>query len=104
MNENEIKAVFDRTFNGMPNPIFQHPMCYFEHNGYLCEIAGSKSSAEMAREVRQDLQKTPLAIFEMAMGDCGKWLTVLTKDGKRTQFGGHFETEEELEELKEEIK
>ena len=103
MNTKEIKAVFDRTFNGMPNPIFKYPVSYFEHNGYLCEVANSASSEEMAREVRKDLHKTPLAIFEMAMGDCGAWLTVLTMDGKRTLFGGHFDTEEELNALKEAI-
>ena len=104
MEPNEIKAVFDRKYNGLPNPVFCHPVKYFEHNGYLCEIANSASSAEMAEEVRQNLHKTPLAMFGMMFGDCGAWLTVLTKNGEETSFGGHFDTEEELEELKAQIR
>lgn len=104
METKEIKAVFDRTFNGMPNPIFCHPLRYFEHNGYLCEVANSASSCEMAKAVERDLHKTPLAIFNMMFGDCGAWLTVLTMDGERTSLGGHFDNEKELNELLEEIK
>lgn len=104
METKEIKAVFDRTFNGMPNPIFCHPVRYFEHNGYLCEVANSASSCEMAKAVERDLHKTPLAIFNMMFGDCGAWLTVLTMDGERTNLGGHFDSEDELNELLEEIK
>ena len=104
MNTKEIKAVFDRTFNGMPNPIFCNPYSYFEHNGYLCELASSESGLKMAKRVKSELYKTPLAIFDMALADCGNWLTVLTMDGERTQFGGHFDTEEEFNELMEEIK
>ena len=103
MSAKEIKAVFDRTFNGMPNPIFCHPYSYFEHNGYLCEVANSASSAEMAMAVQRNLYKTPLAIFNMMFGDCGAWLTVLTKEGERTDFGGHFDCEEELNELLNEL-
>ena len=104
MTLNEIKAVFDRTFNGMPNPVFCYPTSYFEHNGYLCETASSASKSEITEQVKRDLYKTPLAIFEMALGDCGCWLTVLTKGGERTRFGGHFDTEEEFNELMEKIK
>lgn len=103
METKEIKAVFDRTFNGMPNPIFCHPVRYFEHNGYLCEVANSASSAEVAREVSNNLHKTPLAMFGMMFGDCGAWLTVLTMDGDKTSLGGHFDTEEELNQLLEKL-
>lgn len=103
METKEIKAVFDRTFNGMPNPIFCHPLRYFEHNGYLCEVSNSASSCEMAKAVERDLHKTPLAIFNMMFGDCGAWLTVLTMDGERTNLGGHFDTEEELNQLLEKL-
>lgn len=99
MNAKEIKAVFDRTFNGMPNPIFCHPYSYFEHNGYLCEVANSASDAEAAMMVQKSLSRTPLAIFNMMFGDCGAWLTVLTMDGERTDLGGHFDSEEELNKL-----
>ena len=99
METKEIKAVFDRTFNGMPNPIFCHPLRYFEHNGYLCEVANSASSCEMAQAVNRDLHKTPLAIFNMMFGDCGAWLTVLTMDAEKTNLGGHFESDEELNKL-----
>lgn len=103
MDSKEIKAVFDRAFNGMPNPIFCHPYSYFERNGYLCEIANSASSCEMAKAVERDLHKTPLAIFNMMFGNCGAYLTVLTMDGQRTSFGGHFDSENELNELLEEL-
>lgn len=99
MDTKEIKAVFDRTFNGMPNPIFCHPLKYFEHNGYLCEVANSASSSEVARGVSKNLHKTPLAMFGMMFGSCGAWLTVLTMDGERTSLGGQFRTENELNEL-----
>lgn len=99
MSTNEIKSVFDRTFNGMPNPVFCHPYKYFEHKGYLCELASSASGAEMAREVGRDLNKTPLAMFGMMFSDCGNMLTVLTANGERTSFGGQFRTENELNEL-----
>lgn len=107
MESKAIKAVFDRTFNGLPNPIFCHPVRYFEHHGYLCEVANSASNAEMAIEIERDfLRRTmsPLCVFKMMFGDCGAWLTVLTMDGQRTSFGGHFENENELNELLEEIK
>ena len=104
MDPKEIKAVFDRTFNGMPNPVFCYPYEYFEHNGYLCETANSASNSEMRRVVERQLYHTPLAIFNMMFGNCGAWLTVLTKDGERTRFGGHFDTEDELKQLLEEIK
>lgn len=103
MTPKEIKAVFDRTFNGMPNPIFSSPYRYFEHNGYLCECASSPSGAQMARVVERDLNKTPLAMFGMMFADCGNMLTVLTKDGEKTSFGGHFDSEEELTKLLEAI-
>lgn len=99
MSTNEIKSVFDRTFNGMPNPVFCHPYKYFEHKGYLCELASSASGAEMAREVGRDLNKTPLAMFGMMFADCGSMLTVLTANGERTSLGGQFDTQEELDEL-----
>ena len=104
MKQEEIKAVFDRTFNGIPNPIFCKPLRYFEHNGYLCEVANSASNVEMALETGRQLSHTPLAIFNMMFGDCGAWLTVLTMDGQRTSLGGHFDSEDELNELLEEIK
>lgn len=107
MKTKEIKAVFDRTFNGLANPVFCHPYKYFEHNGYLCEIANSASKAEIAREIERDfLRRTmnPLCVFKMMFGDCGAWLTVLTIDGLATGFGGHFDSEDELNELLEEIK
>ena len=103
MEAKEIKAVFDRTFNGLPNPIFCHPVRYFEHNGYLCEVANSASSSEVARQVSKNLHKTPLAMFEMMFGDCGAWLTVLTMDGEKTSLGGHFDTDEELNQLLEKL-
>ena len=99
MKAGEIKAVFDRTFNGMPNPIFCHPVEYFEHHGYLCEVAVSATGSEMAKKTEKELNKTPLAIFNMMLvADCGL-LTVLTADGQRTMYGGPFRTEEEREEL-----
>ena len=104
METKEIKAVFDRTFNGLPNPIFCHPYSYFEYNEYLCEIANSASNAEMAQKTERQLRNTPLAIFNMMFGNCGAWLTVLTMDGKKTSFGGHIDSEDELNELLEEIK
>lgn len=103
METKEIKAVFDRTFNGLPNPIFCHPMKYFEHHGYLCEVANSQSSAEVARQVSKNLYKTPLEMFNMMFGDCGSWLTVLTMDGEKTSLGGHFDTEDELNQLLEKL-
>lgn len=99
METKDIKAVFDRVFNGLPNPIFCRPQSYFEHHGYLCEVANSEFSEIIAKEVERNLYRTPLAIFNMMFGDCGAWLTVLTKDGERTDFGGHFDTSEELENL-----
>ncbi len=99
METQQIKSVFDRTFNGMPNPVFCHPYKYFEHKGYLCELASSASGAEMAREVERDLNKTPLAMFGMMFADCGNMLTVLTANGEQTSFGGQFRTENELNEL-----
>lgn len=103
MDSKEIKAVFDRTFNGLPNPMFCHPISYFEHNGYLCELASSASLAEMAYAVQRDLHKTPLAIFNMMFANQGLYLTVLTKDGERTKFDTHINSEEELQKYKESI-
>lgn len=103
MNEKEIKSVFDRVFNGLPNPMFPHPYKYFEHKGYLCECATSATKCECALYVSKNLHKTPLAIFGMAFADCGNALTVLTADGERTPFGGPFRTEQEFEALLAEI-
>ena len=99
MKAKDIKATFDRKFNGLPNPVFCYPVEYFEHNGFLCEIATSPSGKEMAEQVKVKLPKTPLAIFDMLFSDCGHWLTVLAPNGDSTEYGGHFDTKEELEKL-----
>ena len=102
MDSKEIKAVFDRTFNGMPNPIFCHPISYFEYNGYLCELASSASSLEMARTIDKDWgkQRMPLSIFKMMFAEQGLYLTVLTKNGELTEFNTHINSKEELEKYK----
>ena len=99
MNPKQIKAVFDNTFNGMANPVFCYPYKYFEHKGYLCELASSISGAQMAREVECDLNKTPLAIFKMMFADQDNYLTVLTKEGEPTSFSGQFKSDKELSQL-----
>ena len=96
MTTEEIKKVFQNTFNGLPNPVFCNPYKYFEHNGFLCELAASDSASKLDL---QRVKKTPLAIFDALLVDCGNWLTVLTTNGERTTFGGHFDTEQELNEL-----
>ncbi len=103
MKPKEIKAVFDRTFNGLPNPVFCYPVGYFEHKGFLCEIATSPSGENMAQQVKKKLYRNPLAIFDMMFSDCGNWLTVLTPTGERTEYGGHFDTKAELETLLSEL-
>ena len=100
MTHKEIKAVFDRVFNGMVNPMFCHPEAYFEHNGYLCEVSRSLTTIEAAGITEKNIRKNPLAPFTMMFVSDGGWLTVLTKDGERTHFGGYFKTDEELDELK----
>ena len=99
MGTAEIKAVFDRRFNGMPNPIFCYPVSYFEHNGYLCEVAAANKVGSLDwRKV-----KSPLDIFDGLLVDDGYWVTVLTKDGESTALSGHIDSIEELEQLKSKI-
>lgn len=100
MKAKEIKAVFDRVFNGKPNPIFCYPVSYFEHNGYLCEVAAANKVSSLEwRKV-----KSPLDIFDALLVDDGYWVTVLTADGESTSLGGHIDSMEDLEQLKENIK
>ena len=99
MDAKEIKAVFDRVFNGKPNPIFCYPVLYFEHNGYLCEVAEARKPSSL----KWSDVKSPLDIFEGLLVDDGAWVTVLTKDGQRTMLGGHIETIAELEQFKQRI-
>ena len=73
MKTKEIKAVFDRTFNGLPNPVFCHRIGYFEHKGFLCEIATSPSGENMAQQVKEKLYKNPLAIFDVNYPRMNSW-------------------------------
>lgn len=94
MTPKEIKAVFDRTFNGMPNPIFCYPMKYFEHNGCLCELASAnKTSSLDFRKV-----KDAMDIFRYGlMVDDGFYVTVLSKEGDVLRDKcGHINSESEL--------
>lgn len=92
MTPKEIRKVFDETFNGLPNPIFSKPVEYFEHKGYLCELASSVCRTPTWHR----LYKTPLAVFDQIFSPAGLWVTVLTKDGERTELSGHIDCKEDL--------
>jgi len=104
MQEEEIKAVFDRVFNGMPNPIFCHPVSYFECNGYLCEVAASASYCEIVRDIERELYRSPLDIFRLLFGHCGAYVTVITKDGEKTDLSGHIDSLNQVEQFKETLR
>lgn len=46
MNESEIEHIFNKIFHNQPNMCFPHPVKYFKHNNYLCEVAESNTSDE----------------------------------------------------------
>lgn len=100
MNEIEIKKVFHKTFNGLPNPLYCHPQKYFKHRGHLCEIATSATSTEMeAVTLKKMRHMDPLAVLNMGFANCGSMLTVLTPEGDRTPYDGPFDDEDGLKAL-----
>lgn len=101
MKQKRIKAIFDRVFNNMPNPIFCYPMFYFQHGDFVCEVARTKQMNEMRWNNREFELHNPLEILEALFVDDGMYVTVLErKQGRefvhRTDLCTHIESKNEI--------
>ena len=109
MNAKEIKAVFDRVFNNMPNPVFSRPIKYFSRGKFLFEIAVTPSMSEMLWENSTHKRVSALHILEcLFFYDEGCWVTVLEQmeDGTythRTDLCHHLENKDDWKKLNEDL-
>lgn len=97
MEPHEIKEIFDKKFNGLPNPIFCYPLKYFEYNGYLCEVAAAN---KLSRLDFNRVKKNPWNVFDALFVDDGLWITVLKKQGEDilcTELSDHINNQSELD-------
>lgn len=96
MKTKTIQKIFKKEFNGYFNPIFNHPIMYFRHKNYMCEVAASQDLYQESRK------KNIYAPFSLAYAVClplfcnqGYWITVLEKTSsgiaKRTDLDTHFD-------------
>lgn len=109
MDAKEIKAVFDKIFNNMPNPIFSRPIQYFSRGKFLYEVAVTPSMFEMRWNNAPHQRLSPLYILEGLFVDSeGCWVTVLEQmdDGTythRTDLSHHLENKEDWKKLNEDL-
>lgn len=99
MNENEIRTIFTKVFNGKHNPIFFLPVRYFSHGEYVCEVAAAEKNSSLANHFKR-IRRNPLCIFDALFTDDGFWVTVLKKEGKeyvRTDLSDHIDSLNELD-------
>lgn len=108
MDTKEIKAVFDKVFDNMPNPIFSRPIQYFSRGKFLYEVAVTPSMWEMYNNSHRPWM-SPLHILEGLFVDSeGCWVTVLEQmdDGTythRTDLCHHLENKEDWKKLNEDL-
>lgn len=97
--QRKIKKIFDAVFK-YPNPIFCHPLAYFKHKNYLCEIARSKTIRECEWGNNPFKPKNPLLILEGLFVCDGFFITVLERVGEefvhRTDLSGHINSKKEF--------
>lgn len=100
MKTKQAKKIFDSIYGG-PNPIFCYPQFYFEHNGYLCEVASAVKPKAYMQDSRWQykLSMQPWHIFDLLFCDDGYWITVLKKEGDeyvKTNLSDHICDKSEL--------
>ena len=81
-----VKYIFNKFYNGLPNPAFPHILGYFKHKNYLCEIARQKSILECKWSNNPYKLISPLGIFEGLLAGDAYVLTVLKRENKSINF------------------
>lgn len=90
MKSKRIKKQFQKIFNNQPNPIFCHPIMYFQHKLFICELAASKPMCCF----KLNIYFNPLNILEGLFYDQGYWITVLQRTSNgyvKTNLNTHFD-------------
>lgn len=109
METNEIKDIFGKVFNNMPNPIFSRPIQYFSRGNFLFEIAITPSFYEIYNPLVRNNKVSALSILEgLFVDEEGCWVTVLEKmeDGTyrhRTDLSHHLEKKDDWKKLNEDL-
>lgn len=99
MTQEEIKAIFDKVFYGLKNPIFTCVQDYFEKDNYLFEVAAPRHyiDSKLAKTPYNYIE--PIMLFDILFTDAvikGYWVTVLEKVSDkyvhRTDLCKHIDT------------
>jgi len=101
MKSKNIKKIFDRVFNNMPNPIFCCPLGYFQHKNFLCEVAATMGKHCLKWNNSDFQNKNPLLILEALFVDSGYWITVLERKNRNTflhreDLCAHIDSEKDI--------
>lgn len=98
METKEIKEIFEKTYNNMPNPVFCYPQFYFQYRNFICEVAAAKKPESVAHQI--SIYGNPLRIFDLLFCDDGYWITVLQQHGdyyeKREDLNCHIDEKEDF--------
>lgn len=62
MNSTEIKTIFHKVFNDLPNPVFRYPQMYFEKDGKLYELASAEPF--ISPEWKHRVARNPIHILD----------------------------------------
>ena len=99
MTQEEIKAIFDKVFNGHKNPVFTDVQGYFEKDNFLFEVAAPRpyNNCRLAKIPYSCIE--PVMLFDILFTDAcikGYWVTILEKVGDkyvhRTDLCKHIDT------------
>lgn len=99
MTKEEIKAIFDKVFNGLKNPVFTDAQDYFEKDNYLFEVAAPRHYIDSKLAKTHYNYVEPIMLFDILFTDVvikGYWVTVLEricdKYVHRTDLCKHIDT------------
>lgn len=82
MTQEEIKAIFDKVFYGLKNPIFTCVQDYFEKDNFLFEVATPRHYIDSKLAKTSYRYFDPIMLFDILFTDAcikGYWITVLEK-------------------------
>lgn len=99
MTQEEIKAIFDKVFYGLKNPIFTCVQDYFEKDNFLFEVATPRHYIDSKLAKTSYRYFDPIMLFDILFTDAcikGYWVTVLERIGDkyvhRTDLCKHIDT------------
>lgn len=85
MEATEIKEIFDKVFNNMPNPMFCRPIQYLSRGNFLIEVAVTPSYYSIYDSLMRRNKVTPLNILQgLFVDENGCYVTILEKSENGT--------------------